>query len=97
MVIYSKPCPREEVGILFFLLSNHIQMRTPFAVEQYQTFLSVLCKGCYARSFYERTFLSESIENHAISNELCNMLIMERSVCISIFVYLGVIVNSAEF
>ena len=29
--------------------------------------------GLYERSIYERTFLSEPIENHAISNELSNV------------------------
>ena len=62
--IYIKRRPWKEAQILWFLLrSSHIQMHTPFVVDPYWMFLSVLWRGggtmlsclCYARALKQST------------------------------------------
>ena len=42
-------------------------------LKGFERFWKGSLRGLYERSIYERTFLSEPIENHAISNELSNV------------------------
>ena len=42
-------------------------------LKGFERFRKGSLRGLYERSIYERTFLSEPIENHAISNELSNV------------------------
>ena len=42
-------------------------------LKGFERFWKGSLRGLYERSIYERTFLSEPIKNHAISNELSNV------------------------
>ena len=68
------------------LLNAHTVCGRPL-LNVFERFMKGSLRRLYERSIYERTFLSEPIENYMLYQMSYPMLIMYRSICINIIAY----------